>query len=227
MGRIDSPTFDNLIPLPREKAESYGISSLSDSELLALILDTGTRSENVVELSSRLLKERGGLKSLLLSDEKNLYTCGIKKAKAYRIMAIREIINRYMMDDQEKIETSLQAYTYLKSLFIGIKSELLIVLYLNHDKTPLRIDKYTDNSPKKVSTPLNSIIKNALKCEARYVIIAHNHPSTVLTPSSFDKINAQILADKLLLIDALLLDSLIVSGDDFFSFRDEKVPPFE
>lgn len=218
--------MSNQSLLPRQKASKYGIESLSDSELVALLLDTGTRSEGVVNLSSRLLDERGGLRGVFLSEEQNLHIDGIKEGKAYRLAAVKEIMRRLPLRKTEKINTSKDAYFVSKNYFFNLKSEMLMILYLDFDNTLLRKDLFTDEREKSVLIPYQKIFKSCIQSKAKSVIMIHNHPSGKLSASTADLISVNDAFDKFLLIDVVLKDAIILNEQNYYSFRENKLGPY-
>lgn len=212
--------------LPRQKATKYGIETLSDSELVALLLDTGTKDENVVALSNRLLDERGGLNGVFLSDKENLYFDGIREGKAYRLLAVKEIMRRLPMRKCQKILTPKDAYFVSKNFFFGLKCEMLMVLYLDFDHTLLRKDTYSDDKQREVMIPYSKIFKSCLKSKAKSVILLHNHPSGKLDASTADLMCVNDAFDKFLLIDVILQDSIILNDTGYLSFRDKRIGPY-
>lgn len=212
--------------MPREKARKLGISALSDGELLALLLDTGTKKENVVLTSERLLEEKGGLKGIFLGEEKYLYTKGVKEGKAYRLMAVKEILRRLPLEETKSLSSINDALTLLTPFFLGRKTELLLAVFLDRNRCIISKDSYDFGEKGKVILPLSRIVHNALLVNASFVLVAHNHPSGNPLPSEEDKKGIQRLSQRLSLGEVLLLDALILSDQGYFSFREEKLPPF-
>lgn len=211
---------------PREKALRQGIESLSDSELVSLLLDTGNTRENVVSLSSRMLYEKGGLRGIFLNDDNNLETKGVKKAKMCRLLAVREIMRRLPFSREETYLDDKTTYERCRNFFLGRKSEIALVLYLNKEKKLIRKDSFTSGSDESVYVPVSLVVKTSLQCNARFVLVLHNHPSGKLHPSFADIQVAKELFRSLSLAQVVLLDVLIVSDCDKLSFRKNHYPPF-
>lgn len=212
--------------LPRQKADKYGISSLSDAELLALLIETGNKDENVIQLSKRLLKEKGGLNGIFNTNEENLYTAGLKKGKAYRLIAVNEIHKRIPLRENKRIITSLDCYKACRNYFQDNLEEKFMVMYLSIDKSIIRSDVYTNKKANQVELPFSQIAKTCLKIDCKYIILIHNHPSNNLQPSKMDLITINTAFDKFLLINIVLLDSLIITDNSYLSFKDVKLGPF-
>ena len=205
---------------PREKADNIGIEELEDYELIALLLDTGTKSENVLELSRRYLKEKGGLKGVFLSEYDNLTSYGVKKAKTYRLLAAKEIMRRLPFVKDEKILSAKDAFEKTKSEFLSVDKEMLLTYYLSQDRKILRREKRVSNEQRKVEADSTMIIKNSLNCNCSFVLVIHNHPSGNVNPSIADISLSKDLSSKLQMVGVLLLDSLIVSDKTFLSLRE-------
>lgn len=207
---------------PREKAEIKGMESLSDAELLALILETGTKEENVMRLSSRILFERGGMIGLFQSDE-NLETVkGIGCAKKYRILAIREIMRRLPFEKEEKAKSAKDVYYLTRNIFMGSREERLLVLYLSGDRKIIKKEEFSSVSVSEISLPVMTILHHAISSFSKGVIICHNHPSGNLEPSEADRYSMVCLREKLKLANIVLIDSIIVTDTGYYSFRNKK-----
>lgn len=227
MGRLTSPYFEGTCILkPREHALKDGISSLSDEELLALILCTGTKKENVMILSKRFLDERGGLRGLFLNDYP-FGTNGIKDAKLFRILAVREIMKRIPLIKDEPLDNIEKVFSTVKNNFIGLKNECCLILYLDKNRCLLKKDVFSDANINHVHIPMDLIIKSCLLLDAKFIIQVHNHPSKSLTPSNEDIEFAKSLNDRLNINRVLFLDSLIVDEEKCLSLRANRIPPFD
>ncbi len=222
MGVKETGYFCYLDKMPREKADMNGVESLSDTELVALILETGTKEENVMELSSRLLFERGGMVGLFQTDEYLESTKGIGKAKKYRLLAIREIMKRLPFEQDEKVKNSEDVYLMARNIFVGMREEKLLVLYLGAERKIIRKEVFKGVSTNEISLPLMTILHHAISSFAKGVIICHNHPSGNKEPSEADRYSVLCLKEKLKLANIILLDSFIMTENGYYSFREEK-----
>ena len=218
---IDNYFAGTMIEKPREKADRIGINKLSDVELLALILETGNRFENVIEMSARLLFTRGGLKNLFTTDIDNLMTYGVKRGKAYRLLAIGELFKRFPNSEDDKILNTAEFFDYVSNIFFNAKSEKLVVCYLDRNSKVLRVDCKSDGNNSAVSLSTVEIKKTAILLDARYIYIAHNHPSGCLMPSKLDVITSEKVRGELKEISVLLTDSIIVDGRNYKSIFDD------
>lgn len=210
----------------REKASKEGIENIADYELLALIFNTGTKEENVLKLSKRYLHEKGGLKNLFLGDVL-LESKGVKKRKVFLILAIKEIYRRMLVTKGVLINNSVLAFEYCKNIFIGQKREKTVIFHLGRNKELLMLKKYDLGMESNSIFPIDRITKDAILLSSQFIIAMHNHPSKLCYPSRQDIHVTKILYNKLFSISILLLDSLVVTDEGYFSMRDEKISPFD
>lgn len=206
---------------PREKALRLGLSSLSDAELVALLLCTGDKSENVLDLSDRLLFEKGGLKGIFTATAP-IETYGVKKAKSMRLAAVNEILRRLPFSEEEiLVDSSSKAREISENFFRGRKDEVLLVLYLGKKKELLRRQAFTSGKSEEVFFPSEEILHEALITRTRFLILLHNHPSGQVTPSKMDTELTLSFLHQASLASIVLLDSLILTDKEVFSFRKE------
>ncbi|MDN3606977.1 RadC family protein [Kaistella yonginensis] len=213
---------------PREKFLLKGKNSLSDAELLAIIMGSGNREDSAVELGRKILSSVGNnwhnLSLLQISDLMKFK--GIGEAKAISIATALEIGRRRAAQEvPEKIQitTSLESYKVLLPYLSDLQTEEFWTVYLNQNNRILGKSKLSSGGINQSVVDLRILFKNALEHLATGIIIAHNHPSGNLKPSSEDlKITKQIAeAGKILNIQ--LLDHLIITQNSYLSFADENL----
>ena len=207
---------------PREKLINFGPGELTGAELLAVVINTGTKKEEVLQMATRILKEYGN-KSIIsqLDPKKMAEELEIPLYKACQIVACFELGRRYLVDRKDGrvvIRTAKQAFDYLKDMR-DLPKEQMRGLYLNsryrliHDET-ISIGSLTANvvHPREVFRP-------AIEYGAVAVIVAHNHPSGSVKATVSDReITQQLkLAGEILGID--FLDHLVIAGDRFSSIE--------
>lgn len=211
---------------PREKLSSQGLESLHDSELLALILATGTRDENALELSRGLLHrfdyDLHELASAGLQDLQNLK--GIGKAKASRICAVFELgrrRERTPVRELYQIGSSSDVYKLMSPILKDKLYEEFWMIVLNRANRVLKQVRISEGSVSGTVADPKKIYKIALDHKASSIVVLHNHPSGQLNPSQADinLTNKLVAAGKLL--DIQVLDHLILSRSGYFSFADE------
>lgn len=210
---------------PREKLNLLGPSSLSISELVAILLGTGTRKEEVLSMADRILKEYGE-KAIIneRSPKKLAEVVDIPIGKAAQIISALEIGRRFFSEKYGKpafIKTSAQAYEYLKPIG-ALKKEQLRALYLNsryqiiHDEV-ISVGSLTANivHPREVFQP-------AVEHGAAAIIIAHNHPSSNTDPTLEDIAITKQLIDGGKILGIEVIDHLIITNKTFLSIINQR-----
>ena len=206
---------------PREKAVMYGITALSNVELLAIMLRTGTKDKNVLDCASELLDRSGGLSGLpRLSLGDLCAVSGISKVKAVQLQACFELVQRISAEElavENITEHPEKLEAWLRIRLGGKMQEELLVIYLNRARQILGMDTVFRGTLDSAAVSPREVFRNALSRHARYLILVHNHPSGSLTPSSQD-INftsRMIEAGNTMGID--VMDHLIVSQNGISS----------
>ncbi len=210
---------------PRERLQKNGPASLSDAELLAIILRTGSGQLTAVELARQILAKYHGLRGLdccrlsVLCDIK-----GIGLAKAAQIKAALEISKRVAgqkWQERPRIENSDDVYQLMNQRLRDLGREAFCVVYLT-----LRMDVIGDKTLflgglTESVVDAREIILEALQQSAASIILLHNHPSGDPNPSTEDKKVTQKIADACRLFDITVLDHIIIGKNKYFSFADE------
>jgi DNA repair protein radc len=211
---------------PREKLLTKGITSLSDAELIAIIIGSGSRDESAVELSRRILSSvQHNLNELgkLSVDDLQKYK-GIGEAKAIGIVAALELGRRRKLSeilDKQKITSSNDAYEIFHPLLADLPHEEFWILLLNRSNKILERIKISQGGISGTVTDVRLIMKLALEKLASSVILCHNHPSGNHKPSDADIAITQKVKESGLLMDVALLDHIIVTDGSYYSFADE------
>ena len=209
---------------PREKLLNYGASSLADEELLALILGTGSKGEDVLELSKRILRDIGGIHGLLTcSVEEFMAIKGIKTAKAAQISSVCEIYKRLAKPKNKKIRVKKPsdiASLIMNDIFF-IEQEVFMVITLNSKNNVLSKKEIFRGSLNSSLVHPREVFKEALKKSAASIIICHNHPSGDPTPSKEDINVTKRIEEcgKIMGID--LLDHIIIGDKDYISLKED------
>jgi len=211
---------------PREKLLEQGRRSLSDAELLAILIGSGSRQETAVELCRRILSSvQNNLDSL--SKMEVLRLCefkGIGEAKAITIVAALELGRR--RKESEYIEkpllnSRLRVYEYFRYQLQDLPPEEFWLLYLN---TACKVlDKQLIGRGGNDFTPVDVriVLRNALNCKAHSMILIHNHPSGSREASKADKILTKKIAEASRIMDIRVNDHIIFTDNGYYSFRDE------
>ncbi len=213
---------------PREKFVLKGRNSLSDAELLAIIMGSGNREDSAVELARKILVSVGNnwhnLSLLQISDLMKFK--GIGEAKAISICTALEIGRRRSAQDvieKVKIESSSDSFKILQPFLGDLQTEQFWAIFLNQNNRILGKTQLSSGGINQSVVDVRILFKTALDHFATGIVVAHNHPSGNLKPSQEDlKITKQIdEAGKLLNIQ--LLDHVIISQNSYFSFADESL----
>lgn len=208
---------------PREKLLKYGKENLSDSELLAIILKTGSKGENVCNLSLKILnqiKNLENLKNINLETLTNIKGVGL--AKGLELLALTELSKRIYYKQtttkKEKYNNPKTIYENNKYLFDNLKQEHFYCLYLNNNKQLIERKLLFMGTINKSVVHPREIFKEAYKLSASSIICIHNHPGGNKNPSLED-INLTKTLVKIGQINGIpVLDHLIVTEDDYYSF---------
>ncbi|MFA6335466.1 MAG: DNA repair protein RadC [Bacteroidales bacterium] len=213
---------------PREKLRAKGANTLSDAELLAIILGSGTTNETAVDVARDLISSSGNsLRELSkLPIEKLLEKKGIGPSKAISIAAIFEIARRFASTEVKTL-TQIQSSTYAAKIISPILRDLsheeCWVMYLNRANKLISKERLSSGGVSATVVDVKIVIKNALEKLASSIILIHNHPSGNPKPGENDKVQTRLLKDAAALFDISLLDHLIIAGDEYFSFADDGI----
>ena len=211
---------------PREKLLYRGISSLSDAELVAILIGSGNSEETAVELSRRILeKVKNNLNELGKLNVENLKTFkGIGEAKAISIIAAMELGRRRNHSsalELDKITGSSDVARYLRPLIGDIPYEESWVLFLNRQNKIIDKQRLSQGGMTGTVIDVRLVLKMALEKHATSLIFAHNHPSGNLEASDADRKITRQIKDAGVIMDIPLLDHLIITQGGYFSFADE------
>jgi DNA repair protein RadC len=211
---------------PREKLLLKGTSALSDAELIAILIGSGTTTLSAVELSKLLLQTASNnLNELARLSAKDLMKIkGIGEARALTIIAALELGRRrkdVAEDEKPKIITSKDAFDILKTELIDIPHEEFWILILNRANKVIRKHQVSQGGVAGTIADPKIIFKLALDALGSSIILAHNHPSGNLTASQADIDLTKKLKEAGKLLEIQVLDHLIVAGQKYFSFADE------
>jgi DNA repair protein RadC len=211
---------------PREKLLVQGPSRLSLSELLAILINKGTRNRNALELAKDLLalgkNNLNELSKLTVQDLMKIK--GIGSAKAITIAAALELGRRRLTADPIKkaqVSSSSDMANHLQSLFRDHTVEVFAVAFLNQANKVNHLEVISEGGITGTVADPRIILKKALQHNAVSLILCHNHPSGSLKPSLSDKELTQNIKEAARFFDIRLLDHVIVSDAGYFSFADE------
>ncbi|KHA61719.1 hypothetical protein NL53_05260 [Vibrio variabilis] len=210
--------------MPREKLISHGPHALTDAELLAIFLRTGTKGMNVIELSDFLLKDFGSLRKLFgASKEEFCHHKGLGTAKYVQLQAVLELTQRYLSETLQRgdaLTSPEQTKLYLSGLLRDKQREEFYVLYLDNQHRVIVGESLFQGTIDAASVYPREVVKRALEHNAAALILAHNHPSGVAEPSQSDRRITRRISDALALVDVRILDHFVVGDGEIVSFAE-------
>lgn len=212
---------------PRERLLRYGAEKLSNSELIAIILGNGTSKENILSISTRLLKISGGLNGLLNSDTDELVKIdGIGKAKAVQLLALGELTKRfksYKSGERYKILTPKDAASLIMDELKVFDKEHLYVIMLNTKNIVIKISDVSVGSLNSSIVHPREVYNEPIVKHAASIIICHNHPSGDPEPSSQDISITKRLKECGKIIGIELLDHIIIGDGIYISLKEKGI----
>ncbi len=213
---------------PREKLLDKGRLVLTEAELIAILIGSGSRNETAVELSKRILASvSNNLNDLgKLSIQELTRFKGIGEAKAISIVAAMELGRRRKETEivkREKIITSKDVFELMKPLMMDLPHEEFWVLILNRANSVIKKELISRGGVSGTVVDIKIIFKTAVEQYASSIVICHNHPSGNLKPSDQDVKITKNIKEAGQIMGIPLLDHLIITENDFFSFADEGI----
>jgi DNA repair protein RadC len=211
---------------PRERMQQKGAAALSDAELLAILIGSGTPKRSALDLARETLQLAGNnlLQLGRLNLEELQKTNGIGEARAITIAAAMELGRRRQISEAPErpiMKKSKDVVPFIMPLLQDLNHEACLVLYLNQASRLLRQEFISNGGLNGTVVDIRMILKNCLLYNASQLIIAHNHPSGNKTASEADKKITQRLNEAAKLMDILLLDHVIIAGNEYLSMSDE------
>ncbi|MDA3139782.1 RadC family protein [Vibrio metschnikovii] len=220
MGLKDLPVES----MPREKLLARGPQALSDAELLAIFLRTGTPGMNVLELADFLLRQSGSLRALFsASKEQFCAHKGLGEAKFVQLQAVLEMTQRYLAETLKRgdaLTSPQQTKLYLTSVLRDRHREAFYILFLDNQHRVIQDEILFEGTIDAASVYPREVVKRALQLNAAALILAHNHPSGIAEPSQADRRITQRLVDALQLVDIRVLDHFVIGDGEVVSFAE-------
>lgn len=209
---------------PRERLLKFGKENLSDAELLALILEKGTKKENVIEMSNRLINKYGLDKLAECSLKELQEVNGIGQAKAMQILALFELNKRNLLSNKPRtfISSAKAVYDLMKEKLKDEKQENFIVLLLNNRNYYISEVLVAKGILDSSIIDSREVFKPAIRNSASRIILVHNHPSGDSSPSPEDKEVTEKLIEAGELLGIKVLDHVIIGRDSYWSWKEEK-----
>lgn len=215
---------DTLL-MPREKLLTLGAENLSDAELLAIFLRTGTKGTPVLTLSENVLQEFGSLRELLTASLSDFCRIkGLGQAQYVQLQATKEMVKRYLSQQMKKNDAITDPHTaimYFQAELEHQEREVFMVLFMDNQYRLITTEKLFFGTINQAEVHPREIMKSALKHNAAAIIIAHNHPSGDCKPSEADRALTKKIGRACDLLHIRFLDHIIVGKGDYFSFEEE------
>jgi DNA repair protein RadC len=211
---------------PREKLLLKGAENLSNSELLAILINNGTRDKSAVDLAKDVLRlGKNNLNELgRLSVKELMRVKGVGMAKAITISAALELGRRrqsLISLKRKTVSASADTAHFLKSILTDYRHEVFAIIFLNQANRILHFEIISEGGITGTVADPRIIIKKALEENAINIILSHNHPSGNISPSKADLELTRKIKEAAALFDIRVLDHIIVGEDGYFSFADE------
>ncbi len=220
-----SISFQKDSLLPRERLAKEGVEALSNQELLAILLRTGTRQASVFEIAQKVLSNLSSLtdlKKMTLQELQSL--SGIGRVKAIELQAMIELGHRIHKHETLEMESILSSQKLAKKMQQELghkKQEHLVALYLNTQNQIIHQQTiFIGSATRSIAEP-REILHYAIKHMATSLILVHNHPSGAVAPSRNDDHVTKLVKEACDLMGIVLLDHLIVSHSSYFSYREK------
>ena len=213
---------------PREKLLYKGKAALSDAELVAILIGSGSKNESAVELCKRILASVDNNLSALgkLSIKQLMEFKGIGEAKAITIAAALELGRRRRGEDaleKKQITSSKSVFELMQPIIGELQHEEFWIIYLNNSNKVLQKNQLSKGGITGTLVDVRLVLKTALEVGATSLILAHNHPSGTLKPSEADKQITGKLKTAAQSLDIKVLDHLIITENAYFSFADASI----
>lgn len=213
---------------PRERLIQFGPDSLSDAELLAIFLRSGSQQHSAVELARLMLQHFGHLNGLLdapFDQVKAFHGMGITKFS--QLIAVKELGRRYISEhlkqDRIQLNHSQKLIDYLRFELLGEQQEVFAVLCLDADLRKLSFKKLFYGSINYCDISINQLLRYAISQHATSLVIAHNHPFANAKPSPADLVLTEKIQQACQLVEIQLIDHCIISREGSFSFAEQQL----
>jgi DNA repair protein RadC len=216
---------------PQERLEMFGAAALSDVELLAMLLRSGSQGCDVLAVSRQMISEAGSLAGLLRWDESDFRKIkGIGHIKALQLLTVTEVARRILSQSGEAdplMDKPELVYKYLFPRAVGLMVEKFWVLCINSENRLVRLAEVTSGTATDSLVHNREVFREAIRCGATAVICAHNHPSGDPKPTGNDSMTTKYLIDAGRLLGIKLMDHVVIghaakdpNGLGYFSFHD-------
>lgn len=224
---MDKLTIANWSPddQPREKLRDKGADALSNAELLAILVGSGTPGVSAVELMQQILSNCNNNLNTLgkMSIHELMQYKGVGEAKAITILAACELGKRRQMESPEErpqLSTATCIYNHMHPVMQDLDVEEFWVLYLNQDFRLIKKNRISHGGISEVSVDIRIIIREAVLCNATIVVACHNHPSGNIKPSNQDNALTQSLKQACDVMRLHFMDHVIITDGQYYSYHE-------
>ena len=209
---------------PREKMLLRGAAALSDAELLAIFLRTGTRGMTAVDLARSLLDQHGSLRNLLAAGQREFCSnLGLGPAKYALLQAVLEMGRRHLWETLTRSDTLASpdaTRNYLTARLREQRNEVFACLFLDNKNRVIEYEELFFGTIDGASVHPRQIVQRALSHNAAALILAHNHPSGIAEPSQADRQITHRIREALSLLDIRVLDHLVIGDGEISSLAE-------
>ena len=210
---------------PRERVLRYGISSVSNADLLAIILRTGVHGYPITDICRDLMEMNGNLFLNVerLSREQIMETKGLGELKAMQVEAVMEIVRRYSRErvgNRIRIVGPDTIFEIMRPEIGNLPHEEMWAIFMNHSNQVIGKMRVSEGSATATIFDVKKILRRALATHTEGIALCHNHPSGILRPSGADDMITRRLRDACKTLEINFLDHLIVTTDGYYSYRD-------
>ena len=213
---------------PRERLLAGGLEALSDAELLAVLLRTGTAGKHAVELARELLVQAGGLRGLRGTEwQAGALGAGLGPARRAQLQAAFELSRRSLREElrcRDALASPAAVRDFLALWLRDRGHEVFAALFLDAQNRLIAAEELFRGTLTQTAVYPREVARRALELNSAALILAHNHPSGVAEPSAADRMLTQALKAALQQLDVPVLDHLIVAGNRCFSFAEAGMP---
>lgn len=214
----------SIFLMPREKLLQFGVEALSDAELLALFLRTGTRNLPVLTLSQKLLNEFGSFYHLMNANHDEFCKKeGLGTAKYTQLKAVVELSHRYLkvkMTKENYLTSPTLTHHYLANRLMDKDREIFMVIFLDNQNHVINCEEMFVGTYNSVEVHPREVARKALQYNAAALILAHNHPSGLAEPSQADRALTKKIEQVCELIDVRVIDHLVIGKGEYVSFAE-------
>lgn len=205
----------------RERLLTNGVQSLSDTELLAIFISSGSGKRSCLQLAADLLRHLGDLRGVLNANQQHFQQVpGLGAVRYTQLQAVKEICRRsdfIQLQKESQITNSKQTYAYLKKRLRDYKNETFAAIFLDNQHRIIAYEELFSGTINTATIHPRPIVERVLQLNAAALILAHNHPSGVSDASQQDIAATERIRDALELVDARLLDHIVIGDNEVYS----------